>query len=87
VVNWRWHLAAAYGELKVAELALTAAKNLPEESLPENQPPPTAAEMLVAAQSRFDAAQEAVDRACPRTSPRTWPLTPLPRSWQRRMVN
>ena len=45
-------VAAAYGELAVAQLALTAAENLPE-----NQPPPTAAEILLAAQSRFDAAE------------------------------
>ena len=47
---------AAYGELAVAQLAQTAAKNLPE-----NQPPPTAAEMLVDARLRLAAAQEAVE--------------------------
>ena len=49
-------VVAAHGELAVAGLALTAAENLPE-----NQPAPTAAEMLTAAQLIFDAAQEAVD--------------------------
>jgi hypothetical protein len=48
---------AARGELAVAQLALTAAENLPE-----NQPPPTAAEML-------DAAQEAVDNLAADATP------------------
>ena len=43
------------GELAVAGLALTAAKNLPE-----SQPPPTAAEMLEAAESRLTAAVAAL---------------------------
>ena len=47
---------AAYGELTVAQRELTAAENLPE-----NQPPPTAAAILLAAQSRLVDAQEAVD--------------------------
>ena len=53
-------VAAAYGELKVAELALTAAVN---------QLPPTAAEMLTAAQSRFAEAQEAVDNLAADATP------------------
>ena len=55
---------AAYGELKVAELALTEAANLPE-----NQPPPTAAEMLEAAQSRLTAAQADVDNLAADATP------------------